>query len=96
MTSSPAHEEVPLMTTTTYYAPRPRPADPRSTRVSDRPAPVGDIRQTLGLRLPAGFDWARRPALTVIHGGDPTAPGLDELQARARMIHAIRRSGVAA
>ncbi|MFD4855132.1 hypothetical protein [Streptomyces atratus] len=84
------------MTTVTYYAPRPRPADPRSTRLSDRPAPVGDVRQTLGTQLPAGFDWApRRPALTVLNGGDPTAPGPDETQARAALIRAISRWGAA-
>ncbi|WP_326768647.1 hypothetical protein OG978_32655 [Streptomyces sp. NBC_01591] len=78
--------------TTTYHSPRPRPADPRAPR----PAPVGSIRQTLGNALPDGYTWAHRPTLTVIHGGDPTTPGPDEIQARDRMIHAIRRWGVSA
>ncbi|MFF3730404.1 hypothetical protein ACFYXM_08825 [Streptomyces sp. NPDC002476] len=79
------------MTTTTYYAPRPRPADPRQASTIHRPAHDGDIRQTLGAALPDGYSWAHRPTLTVIHGGDPTAPGPDEREARARMIHAINR-----
>ncbi|MEU9760273.1 hypothetical protein AB0D98_10995 [Streptomyces sp. NPDC047987] len=83
------------MTTTTYYAPRPRPADPRQARTTNRPAHDSDIRHTLGVALPDGYAWARRPTLTVINGGDPTAPGLDERRARAAVIRAIDRWGTA-
>ncbi|MEE1774464.1 hypothetical protein PUR34_41415 [Streptomyces sp. JV185] len=79
--------------TTTYYAPRPRPADPRATCAPDRLAHDGDVRQTLGTDLPNGYSWARRAALTVLHGGDPTMPGPDERQARVRVIAAITRWG---
>ncbi|MFF4661967.1 hypothetical protein [Streptomyces sp. NPDC001282] len=79
------------MTTTTYYAPRPRPADPRHASTTHRPAHDSDIRHTLGTDLPDGYSWAHRPTLTVIHGGDPTAPGDDELHARARLIQALSR-----
>ncbi|MFE6021633.1 hypothetical protein ACFQ6O_34535 [Streptomyces sp. NPDC056441] len=84
------------MNTTTYYGPRPRPTDPRAARTTSCSAADGDVRKILGVDLPDGYSWARRPALAVIHGGGPTEPEPDELQARARMIHAIRRSGVAA
>ncbi|MFF2964251.1 hypothetical protein ACFVT1_36410 [Streptomyces sp. NPDC057963] len=82
--------------TTTYYAPRPRPADPRTPRTTSRPAPDGDVRQMLGVALPDGYAWTHRPTLTVIYGGDPNAPGQDELQTRACMIRAISRWGVSA
>ncbi|WP_330435803.1 hypothetical protein OIC43_37035 [Streptomyces sp. NBC_00825] len=72
--------------TVTYYAPRPRPVDPRTPRPTGRPAGGRDVREILGVGLPAGYSWARRPALVLIHGGDPTAPGRDELQARIRML----------
>ncbi|MEV6102636.1 hypothetical protein [Nocardia sp. NPDC051981] len=81
--------------TTTYYAPRPRPADPRQARPASCSAHDGDVRQTLGAALPDGYSWAHRPTLTVIHGGDPTAPGRDELHARATMLRAISRWGAA-
>ncbi|MFE7105616.1 hypothetical protein ACFU98_10675 [Streptomyces sp. NPDC057575] len=83
------------MTTTTYYAPRPRPADPRQASTTSRPAHDGDVRQTLGVDLPDGYTWAQRPTLTVVPGGDPTAPGHDERQARARLLNAISRWGAA-
>ncbi|WP_406501562.1 hypothetical protein OHA04_27470 [Streptomyces sp. NBC_01590] len=76
--------------TITYYAPRPRPVNPRATPVPRRPV-HGDVRRTLGAELPDGFTWTHRPALALVHGGDPTAPGPDEREARARMIHAINR-----
>lgn len=81
--------------TVTYYAPRPRPADPRAPRPTNCPARSGDVRETLGIDLPEGYAWARRAALTVVHGGDPTAPGPDEHQARARLLNAISRWGAA-
>ncbi|MCX5431878.1 hypothetical protein OHU11_29965 [Streptomyces sp. NBC_00257] len=81
--------------TTTYYAPRPRPADPRAPRPDHRAAADGDVRETLGIDLPTGYSWARRAALTVVHGGDPTEPGPDERQARARLLKAISRWGAA-
>lgn len=81
--------------TTTYYAPRNRPADPRSAHAPGHPAAGGDVRQILGVDLPTGYSWARRAALTVLHGGDPTVPGPDEIQARTRMIEAISRWGAA-
>ncbi|MFE2930630.1 hypothetical protein [Streptomyces sp. NPDC059278] len=78
--------------TITYYAPESWPAEPHGPR----PMHDTDVRYTLGPALPDGYSWAHRPALTVIHGGDPTAPGPDEIQARDRMIHAINRWGVSA
>ncbi|MFB6813098.1 hypothetical protein ACFCV8_00925 [Streptomyces sp. NPDC056347] len=78
--------------TTTYYAPPGWPAEPSSPR----PTRDGDVRYTLGPVLPDGYAWTRRPTLTVITGGDPTAPGQDELRVRARMIAAIRRWGARA
>ncbi|MFB7845503.1 hypothetical protein ACFC34_00505 [Streptomyces sp. NPDC056053] len=80
------------MTTTTYYAPRPRPADPRQARTSCSTTD-SNVRNLLGVDLPDGYTWAHRPTLTVLPGGDPTAPGHDELRARARMIRAISRWG---
>ncbi|MFJ2374974.1 hypothetical protein ACIOZL_19525 [Streptomyces sp. NPDC087769] len=82
--------------TTTYYAPQPRPADPRAARTTSWSTADDDVRHTLGVDLPTGYSWARRPALDVVHGGDPTAPGPDELQARARLLRAITQSGVPA
>ncbi|MEU3220022.1 hypothetical protein [Streptomyces sp. NPDC006971] len=82
--------------TTTYYAPRPRPADPRQARTTSCSTTSSDVRDLLGVDLPDGYSWARRPGLTVIPGGDPTAPGQDELHARARLIQAITQSGVSA
>jgi hypothetical protein len=84
------------MTTTTYYSSRPQPADPRAPHPDHQAATDGDVRETLGIDLPTGYSWARRAVLTVIHGCDPTEPGPDEHQARARMIHAINRGGVSA
>ncbi|MFF8716178.1 hypothetical protein ACF07T_32805 [Streptomyces sp. NPDC015184] len=84
------------MNTTTYYAPRPRPADPRQARTTSCSTTSSDVRDLLGVDLPDGYTWARRPALAVIHGGDPTTPGQDELQTRARMINAISRWGARA
>lgn len=81
------------MTTTTYYAPRPRPADPRQARTTSCSTTSNDVRALLGIDLPDGYTWAHRPALAVLHGGDPTAPGHDELQARAQIIDAINRWG---
>lgn len=75
--------------TITYYAPRTWPATPRTPR----PAHDSDVRETLGVDLPDGYSWARRATLTVVHGGDPTTPGPDELQTRARVINAINRTG---
>lgn len=82
--------------TTTYYATRHQPADPRAPRPAHRTATSGDVRGILGIDLPDGYSWERRAVLTVVHGGDPTAPGPDERQARTRMIRAISRWGVSA
>ncbi|MFJ7489731.1 hypothetical protein ACIQZB_00470 [Streptomyces sp. NPDC097727] len=84
----PAHQEVPM--TKTYYAPRPRPVDPRAPRLTRHLVGDGDVRGILGADLPAGFSWARRPRLALIRGGDPAAPGLDERAARTQMLDAIR------
>ncbi|MDF3303379.1 hypothetical protein, partial [Streptomyces tropicalis] len=82
--------------TVTYYGARTPAIDPRSIPTGAAQAPV-DVRQVVGDQLPAGFDWApRRPTLTVIKGGDPTAPALDEQMARAAMVRAIARWGVRA
>ncbi|MFI7278512.1 hypothetical protein [Streptomyces sp. NPDC049879] len=80
--------------TVTYYAPRRRPVDPREVPADDQDQ---DVRQVVGGQLPAGFDWAPRPPLlTLIDGGDPTAPGLDEIEAGHRVRAAIARWGVSA
>ncbi|MFJ8855114.1 hypothetical protein [Streptomyces sp. NPDC102437] len=81
--------------TITYYTPRPRPADPREACTTHWSTADSDVRQALGVDLPDGYSWAHRPTLTVIHGGDPTAPGHDERQARARMIRAINGGAAA-
>ncbi|MEU6290330.1 hypothetical protein [Streptomyces sp. NPDC046988] len=82
--------------TVTYYSVRTPAIDPRSFPAHAAQAPV-DVRKVVGGRLPAGFDWApRRPPLTVLKGGDPTAPGPDERRARDAMIRAIVRWGVRA
>ncbi|MFI5864687.1 hypothetical protein [Streptomyces sp. NPDC051546] len=82
--------------TVTYYSARIPAIDPRSTPTDPDQVPV-DVRQVVGDQLPAGFDWApRQPTLTVIQGGDPTAPGPDEIMARASMVRAIVRWGVRA
>ncbi|MER6607362.1 hypothetical protein ABT282_15970 [Streptomyces sp. NPDC000927] len=82
--------------TTTYYAPRPRPADPRQARTTHRPAHDSDIRQTLGAALPDGYSWAQqRPDLTLVRGDNATEPGPDERRARATLIRAISRWGAA-
>ncbi|TXS78677.1 hypothetical protein [Streptomyces sp. sk2.1] len=80
------------MTTTTYYAPRPRPADPRQTLNTSCSTTSSDVRDLLGVDLPDGYTWAHRPTLTTTHG-DPTTPGPDERRARATMIRAIDRWG---
>lgn len=82
--------------TVTYYGARTPAIDPRSIPTGSAHESV-DVRQVVGDQLPAGFDWApRRPTLTVIEGGDPTAPGPDEILARAAMVRAIARWGVRA
>ncbi|MFF4179664.1 hypothetical protein [Streptomyces sp. NPDC001750] len=75
--------------TVTYYAPRPRPIDPRTPRPASRQAGDGDVRKILGASLPAGYSWASRPTLALIRGGDPTVLGRDERETRARMLDAI-------
>ena len=82
--------------TVTYYGQRPPAVDPRSIPTGAGRAPV-DVRRLTGGRLPAGFDWApRRPVLTVVRVGDPTAPGPDEILARAALIRAIAGTGAVA
>ncbi|MFI1700340.1 hypothetical protein ACH419_30765 [Streptomyces bobili] len=82
--------------TVTYYGARIPAIDPRSIPTDDDQVSV-DVRQVVGDQLPAGFDWAPRwPTLTVIEGGDPTAPGPNEIMACAAMIRAIAQWGVRA
>ncbi|MFF6852772.1 hypothetical protein [Streptomyces antimycoticus] len=81
--------------TVTYYAPRPRPIDPRSIPTGADQVSIRDIRQVVGGELPVGFDWApRRPVLLLIECGDPAVLSQDEILVRAAMIQAIARWGV--